>query len=105
MPDHRAETSTQARYPWRAAARTFIVVVIPAFIGLAVLLPVIVDTLLAGVGHLLPPEWRAWMTAAAFALAALAGALTKIAALPGVIAWTKRWLPMLAPEPKEPPSD
>ncbi|PSS42890.1 hypothetical protein C6401_15130 [Arthrobacter woluwensis] len=105
MADHRAETSTQARYPWRAAVRTFVVVVIPAFIGLGLILPLVVDTLLASVGHLLPPEWRAWMTAAALALAAFAGALTKIAALPGVIAWTQRWAPWLAPEPKEPPSD
>lgn len=84
MADHRAEASTQAAHPWRATART----VLAAIIGLAILAPQIVDVL--GVGSI---PW------AAGTLAVIA-AVTRVLALPGVIAWTARFLPWLAPDSK-----
>ena len=100
MADHVAQASqtTQAAYPWRAAFRTFVQVVIPAVVGLALILPAILDTALAGVGQLLPPEFSAWLTGVAVAIAAVAATVARVMALPPVIAWTKRWLPWLAPE-------
>ena len=98
MADHLAEAPTQAQYPWRTAIRTFVQVVIPAVIGLALILPLILDTALAGVGQLLPPEVSAWLTGVAVAIAAVAATVARMMALPPVIAWTKHWLPWLAPD-------
>lgn len=72
---------TQAAHPWRATART----VVAAIVGLAALTPTIVDEL--GIGAL---PWAA-------AAVAVAGAVTRILAIPGVIDWTRRFLPWLAP--------
>ena len=98
MADHLAQAPTQAQFPGRAAIRTFVQVVIPAVIGLAVILPLIINTFLAGVGQILPPEVSAWLTGVAVAIAAVASAVARVMALPPVIAWTKRWLPWLAPD-------
>ena len=83
MGNHVAEpaTPTQAAHPWRATVRT----VLAAVIGLAVLAPTIAAEL--GV------ESIPWV---AGALAVIA-AVTRVLAIPGVIAWTQRFLPWLAP--------
>lgn len=77
---------TQSKHPWRATART----VFAAVIALASLLPTIalaahVDTL-AGVTQVL----------------AVAGAVTRVMAIPGVNEWLLRFAPFLAAEPKRP---
>lgn len=75
---------TQSKHPWHATART----VFAAVIALASLLPVIavtthVDTV-AGVTQVL----------------AVAGAITRVMAIPGVNEWLGRFAPFLAAEPK-----
>jgi hypothetical protein len=83
MGDHVAESSTptQAAHPWRATVRT----VLAAVVGLALLAPT--------VAHELGVESIPWVAGAL----ALIAAVTRVLALPGVIAWTERFLPWLAP--------
>lgn len=76
---------TQTRHPWRATART----IFAAGVGLLSLLPLIamtahVDTVPA-VAQVL----------------AIAGAVTRVLALPGVDGWLRRWVPWLATEPEK----
>lgn len=76
---------TQTRYPWRATART----VAAAAVGALSLLPVAAAT--AGVD-----------TAPAVAQAiVVAGAITRVLALPGVDAWLRRYAPWLATAPAD----
>ncbi len=74
---------TQTQYPWRATLRT----VVAGLIGLASLLPVIVAA-----GHL---ETAPGITQAL----AVSAAVTRILAIPGVDAWLRRYLPVLAAQP------
>ncbi|GAB2767780.1 hypothetical protein [Sinomonas soli] len=97
MAGHLATPSTQTVYPWRTAIRTFVQTVIPAVIGLALILPAIVDTALAGIGSVLPDGWAAWLTGVAVSIAALAALVARVMAMPAVVAWTERFLPWLAP--------
>lgn len=76
---------TQTRHPWRAVART----VFAAVVALASLLPYIaaeahIDAVPA-VGQVL----------------AVAGAITRILAIPGVDKWLRDYLPFLAAEPRQ----
>ncbi|MFJ6199824.1 hypothetical protein [Micromonospora sp. NPDC092111] len=81
-------TPTQVRYPWRATART----VLAAGVGALSLLPVAAAT--AGVD-----------TVPAVAQAVVvAGAITRVLALPGVEAWMGRFLPWLASAPAPAPA-
>lgn len=77
---------TQTVHPWRASLRT----TIEAIIGLAALFPAIV----AAIGHV--PPWLAPILAGA---AAVAGAVTRIATIPGVNAWLTRLGAGAAPKP------
>lgn len=98
MAEHRA---TQSEHPWRAAVRTFVQTVIPALIGLALIVPLVVQTALDGVGHLIPPEWAAAATGLAVSIAAVAAMVARVMALPAVVDWTKRWVPWLAPTARD----
>lgn len=75
-------TATQAAHPWRATTRT----VFAALIGLASMWALIVETL--GLDPGIP-----WVAASI----AVTGAVTRVLALPGVIAWLERYVPWLAP--------
>lgn len=88
MGNHVAETGTptQAAHPWRATVRT----VLAGVLGLALLAPQIVDAL--GIGSI------PWVVGALGVIAAV----TRVLALPGVIAWTQRFLPWLAPNTDTP---
>jgi hypothetical protein len=99
MADHEA-TPTQAEFPGRAALRTAVQVGIPAFLGLLLILPQIIQTVLDGFGQHLPPELYAWLAAAAAVITAASATLARLAAIPGVIDWTRRFLPFLAPDNK-----
>lgn len=101
MGAHEA-TTTQAAYPWRAMARTAVEVGIPAFVGLLVIAPQVIEAVLAGMGEQLPPGLHAWLAGAALTITAASATLARIAAIPGVIAWTRRFLPFLAPDNKTP---
>jgi len=101
MGDHEAlPTTTQARFPWQAAIRTAFQVGIPAFVGLLLILPPIIQTVLDGFGQHLPPALYAWLAGAAVVITAASATLARLAALPGVIEWTRKYLPWLAPDKK-----
>lgn len=85
MAEHLAQTTTQAEHPWRATIRT----ALAAVVGLAILAPQIVAAL--GVGSI---PWVAGTLA-------VIAAVTRVLAIPGVIEWTRRFLPWLAPTKKE----
>lgn len=102
MGDHEATpTTTQAAFPLRAALRTAVQVGLPAFIGLLLILPPIIQTVLDGFGRHLPPEMYAWLAGAAVVITAASATLARVAAIPGVIAWTRQYLPWLAPDNKQ----
>ena len=99
MGDHEAApVTTQARFPWQAAIRTAFQVGIPAFVGLLLILPPIIQTVLDGFGQHLPPALYAWLAGAAVVITAASATLARLAALPGVIEWTRKYLPWLAPD-------
>ena len=75
---------TQVARPWRATARTAFAVIV----ALAAMLPLLVDA--AGVDETLPPVAGAL---------AIAGAVTRVLALPAVEAFLARFVPWLAADP------
>jgi mannitol-specific phosphotransferase system IIBC component len=99
MADHVADT-TQAINPGRATIRTAIQTAIPAFLGLLWLVPLIIQEVVEGFGQHLPDGFRLWLGAAAVVITAAAATLTRIMAIPGVIEWTRAYLPWLAPDRK-----
>ena len=98
MGDHEAVPSTQAANPGRAALRTAIQTAVPAFLGLLVILPLIIQAIVDGFGQHLPPSIYLWLTAAATVITAASATLARISAIPGVIEWTRTYLPFLAPD-------
>lgn len=98
-PDHRAvPTATQSLHPMRAVIRTVVAVGIPAFLTFAALVPEIVQTILDGLGRDLPEGFRLGMLAVAAGVTTAAGILTRIMAIPGLVEWTRKYLPWLSPD-------
>jgi hypothetical protein len=79
---------TQTQHPWRATVRT----VLAAIVSLLPLLPVIVDAL----------GLKAYAWAAGTVV--VAGAITRMLAVPAVNTWLAQWVPALAAAPKAEPS-
>lgn len=77
MGKHTAPTTKTGR-------RTFWQAFIPSAIALGYLVPEIANILVKDLDGILPEHWRTWLIAAAGAIAAIAAALAKIMALPGV---------------------
>lgn len=75
---------TQVARPWRATWRTVVQVGIPAFLVLLGVLPVVLETVIDGMGNHLPDGVRAWLAGAALFITALAGTLARVAAIPAV---------------------
>lgn len=100
MGDHAADVTTQAANPGRATIRTAVQVGIPAFVALLVILPQIIQAIVDGFGQHLPPSIYLWLTGAATVITAASATLARISAIPGVIAWTRDYLPWLAPDKK-----
>lgn len=75
---------TQTRHPWRATLRT----VVAAVVGLLGLLPVLATV--PGVESV--PGWSR--------VIAVAAVVTRILAVPGVDEWLRKFVPVLASEPK-----
>lgn len=98
MGDHEATASTQAANPGRTTLRTAVQVGIPAFVGLLVILPQIIQAIVDGFGQHLPPSIYVWLTGAATVITAASATLARVSAIPGVIAWTRQYLPWLAPD-------
>ena len=91
-------SSTQGAFPARAALRTAVQVGIPAFTGLLVILPLVIQEFLGSFGQHLPPAVYAWLAGAAAVITAASATLARISAIPGVIEWTRKFLPFLAPD-------
>ncbi len=100
MGDHSAESTTQAAYPNRAAIRTAVQTFFPAAIGLLGILPLVLQAILDGFGRHLPADVYGWLVGAVMAITAASATIARISALPGVIAWTRDYLPWLAPDAK-----
>lgn len=71
--------------------RTLAQVGIPAFVGLVLILPDLIDLLDKELGDHLPAEFRIWMLGVAVAITAISGFLVKAMALPRVNDWLSRW--------------
>lgn len=97
MGDHVA-TTTQAANPGRATIRTAVAVGIPAFLGLLVIVPEIIQVIVDGFGQHLPEGLRLWLAGAALVITAASATITRIMAIPGVIEWTRAYFPWLAPD-------
>ncbi|WP_426940258.1 hypothetical protein [Pseudarthrobacter sp. S6] len=97
MGDHSAE-STQAAYPNRAALRTAVQTFFPAVIGLLGILPLVLQAILDGFGRHLPPDIYGLLAGAVVVITAASATIARVAAIPGVIAWTRDYLPFLAPD-------
>lgn len=83
-------TPTQILHPWIATLRTILAIVAGAVVTIFTFIAafaVFAPQLLAAVAAILPPEWLAWATAAVATLGAIAGAITRIMAIPGVNEW------------------
>lgn len=80
-------TATQTEHPWRATART----VFAALVGLAAAWALIIEAI--GLDAGIP-----WVATSL----AIAGAVTRVLALPAVTDWLERFVPWLAPAPREP---
>lgn len=100
MADHLAESTTQAAYPNRAAIRTAVQTFLPAAVGLLGILPLVLQAILDGFGRHLPADIYGWLAGAVVVITALSATLARVAAIPGVIAWTRAYLPWLAPDNK-----
>ncbi|MFK0005460.1 hypothetical protein ACIQTZ_00255 [Paenarthrobacter sp. NPDC090520] len=98
MADHSAIDTTQAKYPWKTAVRTAFQVGIPAFVGLLVILPPILQDVVNTFGHQLPAALTAWLVGAATTITATSALLARVSAMPKVIDWTRKFLPFLAPD-------
>lgn len=88
MADHVA-TTTQQKYPGRAALRTFaqVVVAIPAFLlVLAGVLAIIAQDAFA---QYLPDAWAAWLLGVSVGIASFAALLARIMAVPAIDHWLK----------------
>ena len=93
--------TTQVAHPWRATLRTAVEVAIPAFLGLAIILPMILSELTTGpLAGYIPPSLTAWLIGAAAFITAASAAFARIAAIPGVVEWTRKYLRFLAPDDK-----
>lgn len=96
MGDHTAAATTQQRYPWRAARRTFaqVVVALPAFLlALSGVLLLVTQDQFA---QYLPEHWVAWLGGVSVGTAAFAGLLARVMAYPAV----DRALKALSSSPK-----
>lgn len=92
MGEHSAPAvPSQVANPWRAFWRTVWAVGLPAF-GLVLFVgPMVLQILAEELGAVVPAGVTAWLLAAAGVLTALAGAVTRIMALPGVNSWLARF--------------
>lgn len=75
--------ATEIWYKGKRVLRTLVAVVIPAFLGFAVVLPSIIEAL----GLPVDSELRLWLLAVAAGVSAVAAAITRLMAIPQVNAW------------------
>lgn len=75
--------ATEIWYKAQRVLRTVVAVLLPAFLGFAVLLPQLIDAL----GLPDDSTLRLWLLGIAAGVTAVAGAITRIMAIPAVNAW------------------
>ena len=88
---------TQVRFSARSVVRTVLQTIVPAVLALGVVVPEVVQIVLEQSGEAMPDGLRASLLAVSAGIAAVAGALAKIMALPKVEALLRssvftRWL-------------
>lgn len=88
----RAElnAASQVVHPWVATLRTAVQVALPALLTLVVVVPAVIEVVLAEFGETMPPALRLWLLGAAGFITALAVTLTRIMAIPAVNAWLSK---------------
>lgn len=77
-------TTTQQLHPLRAAVRTFVQVLVALPAGLLIAAGVLALVAQDNFARYLPDGWAAWLLAASLFVAALAGVLSRIMAIPAV---------------------
>ena len=90
MGEHVAVVPSQVAHPWRAALRTFLEVLISGLLFVLLVGPEVLRILAEDLGASLPPGVISWLLGAAGLLAAVSGALARIAAIPKVNEALKR---------------
>lgn len=83
-------TTTQQQHPAKAAVRTAVQGFLGTLATLGLVLPIAASIISTDLEQYLPPGWGAWLIAVAAFVAALAGAVARIMAIPGVDAALKR---------------
>lgn len=84
-------TPSQVAHPWRAMFRTVLQVLIPGLLLVIFAGPAVLQILAEELGAVFPPGFIMWLLGASAVLSALAGALSRVAALPQVNAWLARF--------------
>lgn len=84
--DGVALVPAQTAFPWRATARTVAQTWLPLLLAALVVVPQILDAILAGP---LPDEVRVWLVAVATGVAAVSATVARIMAIPAVDAWLR----------------
>ena len=72
-------------------ARTTIQTALAASIGLALILPSVIDAIDQEVGEHLPHNFRLWMLGVAGTITVLSSLAARVMAMPAVNAWLARW--------------
>lgn len=80
------EKATEIWYKAQRVLRTLVAVGIPAFLSFALVLPLIIEAL----GLPADSELRLWLIGIAAIVTAVAGAITRVMAIPAVNAWLTR---------------
>lgn len=96
-PDHRADPMA-ATDPNKAFWRTALQVGPPALLGLAVVLPEVIQITVDGFGQHLPEGFRLWLLGAAVTLTAASSTIAKIMANARVLEWTAKHAPFFSPK-------
>lgn len=93
--------STQEANPDRATWRTALQTGVAAFIGLLVILPLIIQTVIDGpLKEYLTPEVYAWLAGAAAFITAVSATIARVMAVPGVNEWLRKHARKFAPDHK-----
>lgn len=79
--------ATQVRRPWHATLRTFLQALFAGALVVGVVVPQIIDAILAESGQVLPESVHSVLLGASAVVAAVAAVATRIMAIPQVEAW------------------
>jgi hypothetical protein len=94
-PDHLAVKPTA---PNKAFWRTFLQVGPTAALGLLVILPEVLESIVEGFGRQLPPDVYGALVGITAAVTLAASIAAKVMANPRVIAWTAQYAPFFSPQ-------